>query len=59
MAQRGRPTAVIELTGSERATLGSWARRQSTSQALALRSKIVLEAAEGATNKDIAGKLAG
>ncbi len=57
MARRGRPTAIIELTGSERRTLSSWARRQSTAQALALRSKIVLEAAEGKTNKEIAGKL--
>jgi len=57
MAQRGRPTTRIELTGAERRTLTSWARRQSTSQALALRSKIVLEAAAGATNKDIAAKL--
>ena len=57
MAQRGRPTAVIDLTGSERMTLTSWARRQSTSQALALRSKIVLEASDGATNKEIAARL--
>ena len=54
MAQRGRPTAVIELTGSERKTLTSWARRHSTSQAVALRSKIVLGAADGVTNKEIA-----
>jgi len=57
MAQRGRPTAVIDLTGSERTTLTSWARRQSTSQALALRSKIVLEAADGTTNQEIAARL--
>lgn len=57
MAQRGRPTAVIELSGSERKTLTSWARRRSTSQALALRSKIVLEAADGKTNNEIAAKV--
>lgn len=57
MARRGRPTAIIELTGSERRTLSSWARRQSTAQALALRSKIVLGAAEGKTNKEIASDL--
>ncbi len=57
MAQRGRPVAVIELTGSERKTLTSWARRQSTAQALALRSKIVLQAADGATNKQIAANV--
>ncbi len=57
MAQRGRPAAIIELTGNERKTLTSWARRHSTAQALALRSKIVLEAADGATNKEVAVKV--
>jgi transposase len=57
MAQRGRPTVQIELTAGEAKTLASWARRQSSSQALALRSKIVLAAAEGATNKDIGSRL--
>ncbi len=57
MATRGRPTTTIELTSAEAKTLGSWARRQSSSQALALRSKIVLAAAQGHTNKDIAASL--
>ncbi len=47
MATRGRPTVSIELSPAETRTLRSWARRHSSSPALALRSKIVLAAAEG------------
>ena len=56
-ARRGRPTAVIVLDGEERATLERWARRPKSSQALALRCRIVLGAAEGRYNKDIAAEL--
>ncbi len=42
MARRGRPTAVIELSDTERETLERWVRRHSSSQALALRSRIML-----------------
>ena len=35
-ARRGRPTAVIELSGEERETLERWARRPKSSQALVL-----------------------
>src|SRR3954470_24852770 len=52
------PVAVgIELTGGERARLESWARRRSSAQALALRSRIVLLAAEGLRNTEIAERL--
>lgn len=54
MARRGRPTVTIELTDDERETLGRWARRHTSSQALALRCRIVLDAAEGLTNTRIA-----
>ena len=57
MAQRGRPTVQIDLTAGERRTLTSWARRASSSQALALRSKIVLEAADRVSNTAIGVKL--
>ena len=56
-ARRGRPTAVIVLDGEERETLERWARRPKSSQALALRCRIVLGAAEGRYNKDIAAEL--
>lgn len=53
----GRPTVQIELSAEERATLQRWARRQSSSQALALRCRIVLACAEGGTNTAIASDL--
>ena len=55
--RRGRPTAVIELSGEERETLQRWARRPKSAQALALRCRIVLAAADGGLNKDIAREL--
>src|SRR5262245_16928097 len=54
MARRGRPTAVIELSDSERETLQRWTRRHSSAQALALRSRIVLACAEGKANGEVA-----
>jgi transposase len=56
MASRGRPTAELVLTEEERATLTRWARRRKSSQALALRSRIVLGCAEGLTNKEVAAQ---
>ena len=58
MARPGRPTVEITLNGEERATLQRWARRHSSSQALALRSKIVLACAAGdRTHAEIAAEL--
>src|SRR5215210_7296538 len=50
------PTA-LELSEAERAELESWARRRKTAQALALRARIVLRAAEGLSNTAIADGL--
>src|SRR5687768_9287281 len=49
--------APVELTDEERARLESWTRRRTSAQALALRSRIVLLAAEGLNNTEIAGQL--
>ena len=57
MGQAGRPTAEVILTEEEREVLERWARRQKSSQALALRCKIVLGAAAGEKNQDIAARL--
>lgn len=57
MGRAGRPTVAIELTQDERDTLQRWVRRHSSSQALALRSRIVLACADGATNLAIAADL--
>jgi len=49
--------APVELTALERAQLESWTRRRTSAQALALRSRIVLLAADGLKNTEIAGEL--
>jgi transposase len=57
MAGRGRPKAPLVLTDDERQTLQRWSRRAKSSQALALRCKIVLACAEGQTNQAVADQL--
>jgi transposase len=57
MARRGRPTVEIKLNANERATLERWARRHSSSQALARRCRIVLGCADGRTNQEIAAEV--
>jgi transposase len=57
VGRAGRPTVKIELDDQERDTLQRWARRHSSSQALALRSRIVLACAQGKTNTAIAAEL--
>jgi transposase len=57
MAERGRPKAPLVLTEGERQTLERWARRRTSAQALALRARIVLACAEGATNVAVAEQL--
>ena len=48
--RRGRPTVQVTLTDEERQTLERWAQRPTSSQALALRCRIVLACAEGLSN---------
>jgi len=55
--RQGRPPAVVELTEAERTDLQRLVRRRKTSQALALRARIVLAAASGSATEDIAEKL--
>ena len=57
MARAGRPTAEVELSNDERDTLERWERRPKSAQSLALRCRIVLECATGATNGEVADKL--
>src|SRR5919108_3880244 len=56
--RRGRPTVQIILSDEERQTLERWARRHTSSQALALRCRMVLACAEGLSNVE-AGKRLG
>jgi transposase len=57
MARTGRPVAEVILTDEERETLQRWARRAKSSQALALRCRIVLGCAAGKSNKEVAADL--
>ncbi|MBW3577081.1 MAG: IS630 family transposase, partial [Actinobacteria bacterium] len=57
MGRAGRPTVAIELNDDERQTLQRWARRHTSSQALALRCRIVLGCAQGASNVEVAAEL--
>ena len=50
----GRPLQPLVLTRDERTTLETWARRRTTAQALALRARLVLRAADGESNTVIA-----
>ena len=49
--------AAIVLTDTERAELEGWARRRSSAAGLALRSRIVLAAADGGSNTELAANL--
>ena len=49
--------AVIVLTDAERAELERWARRRTSAAGLALRSRIVLAAAAGESNSDMAARM--
>ena len=53
----GRPTPPLTLTDEERETLGQWARRPKTAQALAQRARMVLECSKGKTNTAVAAEL--
>ena len=57
MPRTGRPKAELILTAQEREQLTRDARRATSAQALALRSKIVLACAGGADNKSVAARL--
>jgi len=55
--RRGRPTAPIVLSDEERQTLQRWAKRPTSSQALALRCRMVLACAEGLSNVQAGARL--
>ena len=53
----GRPVAELVMTAEEKAALERWSCRPKSAQALALRSGIVLECAQGESNTAVAQKL--
>jgi len=54
---RGPALQALRLTDTERERLLEWTRRHKSTQALALRARIVLAAAEGHTNRAVAQQL--
>jgi transposase/transposase-like protein len=56
MPRTGRPKQALILTDAEREQLVRWEGRRKSSQALALRSRIVLACAEGHSNQDVAAR---
>ena len=54
---KGRPLAPLSVTAEERSQLVAWSRRPKTAQALAMRSRVVLLAAEGRSNTEISRQL--
>ena len=57
MARTGRPKAKLVLTKEEHETLTRYARRSTIQQRIALRARIVLNCAEGFTNKEVAADM--
>ena len=56
-ARRPRPAVPVVLNDEERETLERWARRPKSSQAPAVRCRIVLGAAAGRANSDVASEV--
>lgn len=52
--RRGPRLTALELTVQENNQLVEWTRRHKTSQALALRARIILGCAQGAANREVA-----
>jgi len=55
--RKGRPIPKLTLSSEERETLERWTRRPKTNQALAQRARIILAAASGSTNTEVAARL--
>ena len=54
---RGPQPGPVDLSDAEREQLISWSRRRTSAAGLAMRSRIVLAAAEGGSNTEIAARL--
>src|SRR5262249_57174328 len=53
----GRPKKALEICDDDREKLTTIARRPKSSQALAMRARIVLDCARGLSNSEVAQKL--
>lgn len=56
-SRRGRVARQVVVDAADREVLERWVRRRKVAQGLALRARVVLAAAEGASNTDIARQL--
>jgi transposase len=56
VAGRGRPKALLAVSDVERETLLRWSRRPTSPHSIAQRARIVLLAADGLSNNDVADK---
>ena len=54
---RGRPKSTLTISKSQHQQLEAWTRSPSLPQGLALRARIVLLAAQGASNREIAARV--
>jgi DNA-binding CsgD family transcriptional regulator len=57
MSRPGPKIPPLSLTDAQRVVLEGWVRRRSTAQALALRSRVVLECAEGHSIMEVSRRL--
>lgn len=57
MAQRGRPRQPLTITDDEREVLERWSRRPKSPHSIAQRARIVVLAADGLSNKDVAERV--
>lgn len=57
MAGRGRPRAVLTVSDDEREVLVRWSKRPKTPHSIAQRARIVLLAADGMSNNEVADKV--
>lgn len=57
MAQRGRPRQPLTVTDSERETLERWSKRPTSPMGIARRARIVLLAADGLSNNEVAARV--
>ena len=55
--RKGRPLTALSIAAEDRAQLIAWSKRPKTAQALAMRARIVLLAADGQSNTVIASPL--
>ena len=54
---KGRPLSPLSVAAEDRKQLICWSRRRTTAQALAMRARIVLLAADGLSNTAVAKQL--